>query len=173
MSRVAHDEFRELTNLLRSKEGPFWSRLRDLLSQRGIHPQRAVLAECFPDDNSFEFGIIVKEDGSVFSWFRVLQEGDIGWELLGVGGSLRDPVRLAPCATPLLPANGGSPAEPALDVFRHKFRRPERSSEDRTCDHPSSPIPLMVVRCAIDLGGGLRCHGDDSGPGGSARRSCL
>ena len=68
MSRVAHDQVRELTSLLRLKEGPFWSRLRDLLSQRDIHPQRAVFAECFPDDNSFEFGIIVKEDGSVFQF---------------------------------------------------------------------------------------------------------
>ena len=68
MSHVAHDQVRELTSLLRSKDGPFWSRLRDLLSQRGVQPQRAVLAECFPDDNSFEFGIVVKEDGSVFQF---------------------------------------------------------------------------------------------------------
>ena len=68
MSRVAHDQVRELTTLLRSSGDPFWRRLRDLLIERGVSPPRAVLAECFPDDNSFEFGIVVKEDGSVFQF---------------------------------------------------------------------------------------------------------
>jgi len=68
MSRVAHDQVRQLTALLRSSSDPFWRRLRDLLSERGVSPPGAVLAVCFPDDNSFEFGIVVAEDRSVFQF---------------------------------------------------------------------------------------------------------
>jgi hypothetical protein len=68
MSRVAHDQVRELTALLRSSQDPLWSRLRDLLSERGVEPGGAVLAECFPDDTSFEFGVVVTAAGSVFQF---------------------------------------------------------------------------------------------------------
>ncbi len=68
MSRLARDRVQELTTLLRSSNDAFWSRLRDLLSQRGVGPTRAVLAVCFNDDTSFEFGIVVADDGSVFQF---------------------------------------------------------------------------------------------------------
>jgi hypothetical protein len=57
-----------LTTLLRSNADPFWSRLRDLLRERGVAPEHAALAECFPDDTSFEFGIVVSQKGSVFQF---------------------------------------------------------------------------------------------------------
>jgi hypothetical protein len=66
--RAQHDQVRELTTLLRSSSDPFWSRLRDLLRDRGVAPEHAALAECFPDDTSFEFGIVVAQDGSVFQF---------------------------------------------------------------------------------------------------------
>jgi hypothetical protein len=68
MTQAEQDQVRELTSLLRSNDEPLWSRLRELLRGRGIDPTRAVLAECFPDDTAFEFGIVVSADGSVFQF---------------------------------------------------------------------------------------------------------
>ena len=58
----------ELTHLLREGEDPFWARLRSLFSDKGIDPSTSILADCFPDDTAFEFGIIVTFDGHVFQF---------------------------------------------------------------------------------------------------------
>lgn len=68
MALAEHDQIRQLTALLHSSGDPFWSRLRDLLRSRGVDPAHAVLAECYPDDNSFEFGIVISAGGSVFQF---------------------------------------------------------------------------------------------------------
>jgi hypothetical protein len=68
MTRTEQEEIRALTTLLRMNTDPFWSRLRDLFRDRGVNPDQAVLAECFPDDTSFEFGIVVSLGGSVFQF---------------------------------------------------------------------------------------------------------
>jgi hypothetical protein len=68
MTRAEHDQIRQLTTLLRTSEDPLWSRLRDLFRARAVNPERAVLATCFPDDTSFEFGIVVSPGGSVFQF---------------------------------------------------------------------------------------------------------
>ena len=65
MTRAEQEQIRILTTLLRTSTDPFWSRLRDLFRDRGVNPYQAVLAECFPDDTSFEFGIVVSLGGSV------------------------------------------------------------------------------------------------------------
>src|ERR1051325_10493513 len=63
-----HETVRTLTSLLRASNEPFWSRLRDLLRERGVPPEHAFVAECFPDDHSFEFVVVVASTGSVFQW---------------------------------------------------------------------------------------------------------
>lgn len=61
------------TKLLRNGDEPFWLRLRTLLRDKGLDPSTLVLAESFPDDTDFEFGIIITPDRHVFqfgvSWF--------------------------------------------------------------------------------------------------------
>jgi hypothetical protein len=62
MTLLELDQVRKLTSLLRSGDEPFWSRLRSLLRERGVSPDEAALAECFPDGDSFEFGVVVATD---------------------------------------------------------------------------------------------------------------
>jgi hypothetical protein len=83
LDRMARREHVELdTRLLRSDTEPFWLRLRACLREKGTEPNTAVLATCFPDDSSFEFGIIVTPDGEVyefgFDWFhKPVDEGTL------------------------------------------------------------------------------------------------
>jgi hypothetical protein len=51
-----------------------WTRTRHLLEERGISPSTSILATSFPDDTSFEFGVIVTSDGRVYQF---------GFEYLG------------------------------------------------------------------------------------------
>jgi len=77
---------KELTSLLRTSEDAFWNRLRDLLRTRGVDPNESTLVECFPDDNSFEFGILIAPDGRVIQFgfdylHRPIDEGQLSeWE---------------------------------------------------------------------------------------------
>jgi hypothetical protein len=56
------------TRLLREDQELFWTRLRECLRDRGVDPMHCVLATCFPDDNAFEFGIVVTPDDEVFEF---------------------------------------------------------------------------------------------------------
>lgn len=57
-----------LTALLRMDEDPFWNRIRQLLCERGIGVETVLLADCFPDDAQFEFGLVVGAGGRVFQF---------------------------------------------------------------------------------------------------------
>jgi hypothetical protein len=65
-SRGWHDpidaQIAQFTALLRSSDDPFFLRLRELLEGRGVDPQTALPVELFPDDEGFEFGILVTAD---------------------------------------------------------------------------------------------------------------
>lgn len=65
------------TRLLRTDDDPFWVRLRELVTQRGIDPQQAALAISFPDDSNLEFGILVTPDLDVYEFDFVYGLGDI------------------------------------------------------------------------------------------------
>jgi len=75
-----------LTNLLRFDLDPMWSRHRNLLLARGIDSNTAILAESFPDDVCFEFGILITESGRViqlgFDYLhKPVEQGDLcEWE---------------------------------------------------------------------------------------------
>lgn len=56
---VAQDAARTMTQLMRTNNDPFWDRLRFLLHERGIDTDTAILADCFPDDTDFEYGVVV------------------------------------------------------------------------------------------------------------------
>jgi len=45
---------------------PVFARLRELVSAKGIDPDTAVIADFFPDDTSFYFGILVTPGARVF-----------------------------------------------------------------------------------------------------------
>ena len=62
------DDIRARTELMRtSVERPYWVRLRDLLHERGINPNEAVMAQSFPDDGQLEFGIVVTPEAKLSS----------------------------------------------------------------------------------------------------------
>ena len=52
----------ESTQWLRAADDPVAARLRALLRERGFDPERLVLADCFPDDSAFWFGLLVTPD---------------------------------------------------------------------------------------------------------------
>jgi hypothetical protein len=79
-------EIQVLTNLLRTGTDPFWERLRELLTQRGVNPSTSILVECFPDDNSFQFGILIAQSSKIIQFgfdylHRSIAEGQFSeWE---------------------------------------------------------------------------------------------
>src|SRR5215471_15496291 len=56
------------TEAIRSSPEPVWSRIRELLLERGIEPARSALVEFFPDDTSFDFGVVATADGRLFQF---------------------------------------------------------------------------------------------------------
>src|SRR4051812_2169495 len=58
----------ELTELLRAGDEPVWSRLRELLVEKGLDPDEVIMAELSFDDDSLEFGLVVTPDHRVFQF---------------------------------------------------------------------------------------------------------
>ncbi|SRR5258706_16295689 len=56
------------TEALRSNPKPMWSRIRELLRERGIEPTMSALLEFFPDDTSFQYGVLATADGRLFQF---------------------------------------------------------------------------------------------------------
>jgi hypothetical protein len=56
------------TRLLREGVDPYYARLRELLTLRGLDPDVVALAEFFPDDNACLFGIVAAPTGQVFEF---------------------------------------------------------------------------------------------------------
>ena len=54
-----------------------WSRLRALLRERGLDPDRIALADLFPDDTDTEFGIVVTPELQVYEFDLVYGKGDL------------------------------------------------------------------------------------------------
>ncbi len=42
--------------------------MRELVRKKNIDPQSSILVESFPDDENFEFGIVVDKNGKVFEF---------------------------------------------------------------------------------------------------------
>jgi hypothetical protein len=73
MSDVAEQS----TRLMRNDPDRLWSRLRDLLRERGLDPNVVVLAQFFPDDTNLEFGIIVTPGHGVYTFDLRYGSGDL------------------------------------------------------------------------------------------------
>lgn len=85
------DEIRELTAELRADPAPMLRRLRALLAEKEVDPAAAWLAQFFPDDTQFQFGVLVAGDGRVYQFgydylHRDEAEGDLNeWKELTQG----------------------------------------------------------------------------------------
>lgn len=58
-------EIAEITYDLRSSNDGLRTRIRELLKEKGADPETAFLAYSFPENDPFEFGIVVKKDNNV------------------------------------------------------------------------------------------------------------
>ncbi len=70
MSRHSRDEqfINEQTSTMRTSQDPLVAGIRRCLLDKGVQVATAAIAEWFPDDTSFEFGVVVTVDGRVFQF---------------------------------------------------------------------------------------------------------
>ncbi|MEZ4590208.1 MAG: hypothetical protein R3D55_03575 [Chloroflexota bacterium] len=57
-----------LTQLLRESDEPLWRRIRELHLKKNLKPEELILVDCFPDDDEFEFGIVLTKEKEVFQF---------------------------------------------------------------------------------------------------------
>lgn len=72
------DDILSLTQQLRESKDPLWSRVRQLLTERGLKPGSLALVAAFPDDAQFEYGVVVTADRRVYQF---------GFDYLHVGAA--------------------------------------------------------------------------------------
>ena len=65
---VTREQIEEMTEALRAGRDPMLARIKELLAAKGVEVDRAVLADMFPDDTCFEFGLLVTSDGDVLQF---------------------------------------------------------------------------------------------------------
>lgn len=114
------------TRDLRTGEKPYWTQLRALLLERGIDPQRAIVATSMYDQNE-EHVVGVTGDGGVFHFMYVLGETDEESELVRTDyevGSREDNSLIA-AARDLLREERGEERDPVwldlLEAVRRRF----------------------------------------------------
>src|SRR5262245_23251100 len=56
------DAIDQLTGALRQSRDPLWLRLRALMLERAVDPEKSLLVEFFLDDSALYFGIVVTQD---------------------------------------------------------------------------------------------------------------
>jgi hypothetical protein len=64
----------ELTRLLREGDDPFWPRLRELLTERGIDPFSAELEQSHEEDEQYEYGVLRTQTGERYEFGIDLRE---------------------------------------------------------------------------------------------------
>jgi hypothetical protein len=77
---MIHDlEIRRITEELRTSGNPLWARIRQLLAEKDIVPDKSILAYFAPEEAQYEFGVIVTEGNEVYEFaFDYLQKGVSG-----------------------------------------------------------------------------------------------
>ena len=60
-------EIAEITHDLRSSNDGLRTRIRELLKEKGVDPETAFLSFSFPENDPFEFGIVVTKDKKCIS----------------------------------------------------------------------------------------------------------
>ena len=58
----------ELTTILRESEDALVKGVRSCLKKKGLEPNNIIVAEWFPDDVDFEYGIVVDSKNQVFQF---------------------------------------------------------------------------------------------------------
>ena len=65
---MAPNVYDQYTQLLRTSRLSLWVRLRRQLKSQGVNPSTAVLVNLFPDGGDHEYGWVISDEGSVFSF---------------------------------------------------------------------------------------------------------
>lgn len=58
----------KLTTILRESHDALVRGIRARLKEKGVEPSNLIVAEWFPDDDQFEYGIVVDASGKVFQF---------------------------------------------------------------------------------------------------------
>ena len=66
--RTIKETITKQTKILRNSNESMVSGIRRCIEEKGIKPNEIIVAEWFPDDTSFEFGIIVTGDNKVYQF---------------------------------------------------------------------------------------------------------
>jgi len=56
----------ELTEAVRNTDKPFAVGIRRCLEEKGVAVEKAIIADLFPDDYCFNFGLVVTNDDNIF-----------------------------------------------------------------------------------------------------------
>jgi hypothetical protein len=66
--RAIKETITQQTEILRNSKEAMATGIRRCLEEKSINPKSIIVAEWFPDDTSFEFGIIVTYDNKVYQF---------------------------------------------------------------------------------------------------------
>ncbi len=58
----------KLTEALRHSTEALWAKIRALLKEKGVDPEKTIVACAYPEDYQYEFGIIICEDRKIFQY---------------------------------------------------------------------------------------------------------
>ncbi|MBO0730414.1 MAG: hypothetical protein J2P57_14230 [Acidimicrobiaceae bacterium] len=67
-------EVTELTELLRTS--PTMAPLREALARQGVDSGKALLGSFYEDEDSHEYGVVIRDDGMVFEYTRDTGDSD-------------------------------------------------------------------------------------------------
>lgn len=67
-------EVAELTELLRTS--PNMAPLREALARQGVDSAKALLGSFYEDEESHEYGVVIRDDGMVFQYTRDTEPSD-------------------------------------------------------------------------------------------------
>ena len=62
------EDIETFTSLFRTGTEGFWVRLREVIRERGVDPNKSLLVDSVEDDINFEFGIIITHDRRVIQF---------------------------------------------------------------------------------------------------------
>ena len=66
--RAIKETITQQTEILRNSNESMVAGIRRCIEEKGINSQKIIVAEWFPDDASFEFGIIITSENKVYQF---------------------------------------------------------------------------------------------------------
>lgn len=61
-------EIERITKVLQVSPEELWGRIRFLLQEKGLVPERTIVACSYQEDYQYEFGIVVSEDKKIYQY---------------------------------------------------------------------------------------------------------